>query len=351
MHIVILGLSITSSWGNGHATTYRGLVKALAARGHRVLFLERDMPWYAANRDMPVPSFCQTVLYHDLPELYACHLEAVRDADLVIAGSYLPDGIAVAAWVQDIARGVTAFYDIDTPVTLAALDRGYCAYLDDATMRRYHLYLSFSGGPVLDLLEHHYGARRARPLYCAADPDLYYPESAALRWDLGYMGTYSPDRQPALERLLIEPARRLPALRFVVAGPQYPAGIEWPANVQRIEHLPPAEHRLFYNAQRFSLNITRADMLRLGYSPSVRLFEAGACATPVIGDHWEGIEHFFVPGRAILALESADEVVEALTLVPEAERLAIGARARATVLAAHTAAHRAAALERYVREP
>ena len=349
MRIIILGLSITSSWGNGHATTFRGLVKAMAARGHDVLFLERDAPWYAANRDLPVPPHGRTALYHDIAALHTQHEAAVRDADLVIVGSYVPEGIAVGRWAQATARGTVAFYDIDTPVTLAALDRADCAYLDDATLRGYDLYLSFSGGPVLDLLERRYGAKRALPLYCAVDPELYYPEPAAPRWDLGYMGTYSADRQPALERLLIEPARRLPKHRFVVAGPQYPAEIEWPANVERIEHLPPDQHRRFYNAQRFSLNITRADMLRLGYSPSVRLFEAAACATPVLGDRWEGIEQFFAPGASILAVDSVDEVIDALTSLAEDERMAIGRRARATVLTGHTAAHRAAALESYLR--
>jgi len=349
MRVVILGLSITSSWGNGHATTYRGLVKAMAARGHDVLFLERDAPWYAANRDLPVPPYGRTALYGGLTELHALHEEALRDADLVIVGSYVPDGIEVGRWTQATARGTVAFYDIDTPVTLAALDRADCAYLDTATLRGYDLYLSFSSGPVLDLLERRYGAKRARPLHCAVDPELYYPEPAESRWDLGYMGTYSADRQPTLERLLIEPARQLPDRRFVVAGPQYPAEIEWPANVERIEHLPPAQHRRFYNAQRFSLNITRADMLRLGYSPSVRLFEAAACATPVIGDRWEGLEQFFTPREAILAADSADGVVDALTTLPDIERRAIGERARATVLAEHTASHRVAALEGYLQ--
>ena len=349
MRVVILGLSITSSWGNGHATTFRGLVKAMAARGHDVLFLERDVPWYAANRDLPVSPHGRTALYHDSVELHTRHEAAVRDADLVIVGSYVPDGIEVGCWAQVTARGTVAFYDIDTPVTLAALDRADCAYLDPATLRGYDLYLSFSGGPALGLLERRYGAKRARPLYCAVDPELYYPEPAEPCWDLGYMGTYSADRQPALERLLLEPARRLPECRFVVAGPQYPDEIEWPANVERIEHLPPAQHRRFYNAQRFSLNITRADMLRLGYSPSVRLFEAAACATPVIGDRWEGIEQFFTPGASILIADSADGVVDALTALPDAERRAVGERARSTVLAGHTAAHRVAALEGYLQ--
>jgi spore maturation protein CgeB len=348
MKIVILGLSITSSWGNGHATTYRGLVRELAARGHDVLFLERDVPWYAAQRDLPAPPYCRTELYADLPDLTGRFAGDVAGADAVIVGSYVPEGVAVGERVTRTARGVTAFYDIDTPVTLAKLARGDFEYLSPDLIPRYGLYLSFSGGPTLNRLEREFGSPRARPLYCSVDPTLYYPEDAAPVWDLGYMGTYSPDRQPPLTRLLIDPARRWPEGRFAVAGPQYPTDIAWPANVERIEHLPPAEHRPFYNAQRWTLNITRADMVAAGYSPSVRLFEAAACGVPVISDWWEGLDTFFAVGTEILVAETAGESLCALRETAEAARREIGARARARVLSAHTAAHRAIELEGYL---
>jgi spore maturation protein CgeB len=350
LEIVILGLSITSSWGNGHATTYRGLVRALTRRGHRVLFLERDAPWYAENRDLPHPPYGRTLLYRSLAELRTCHAEAVRDADLVIVGSYVPEGIAVGEWVARTAQGATAFYDIDTPVTLAALQRGDCGYLSPALIPRYHLYLSFTGGPILERIERRYGARMARPLYCSVDETMYYPEPAEPRWELGYMGTYSRDRQPVLERLLLEPARRLRDRRFVVVGPQYPSGIRWPRNVRRVPHLAPSEHRRFYNAQRFTLNITRAAMVAAGYSPSVRLFEAAACGTPIISDAWAGLETFFVPGEEILLARGTADVLHHLRGIGEEGRRAIGARARGRVLAEHTAVRRAAELEGYVSE-
>src|SRR5215207_1456914 len=167
LRIVILGLSITSSWGNGHATTYRGLVRELVARGHDVLFLERDVPWYAAERDLPRPPYGRKELYRDLAELRASHEGDVREADLVIVGSYVPDGVAVGEWVTRTARGSTAFYDIDTPVTLAKLARGDTEYLAPHLIPRYHLYLSFTGGPTLARLEQEYGSPLARPLYCA----------------------------------------------------------------------------------------------------------------------------------------------------------------------------------------
>ncbi len=220
--IVVLGLSITSSWGNGHATTYRALLRALAARGHDVLFLERDRPWYAANRDLPQPPFCRTLLYDSVEQLAARFSRPVRDADLVIVGSYVPDGVTVGRFVLATARGVTAFYDIDTPVTLAKLARGDHEYLSADLIPGYDLYLSFTGGPTLARIERDYGAQRARPLYCAVDPELYFAEPGQATVDLGYLGTYSADRQPKLDRLLIETARRWPAGRFAVAGPLYP---------------------------------------------------------------------------------------------------------------------------------
>ena len=289
LDLVFLGLSLSSSWGNGHATTYRALLRGLAERGHRLLFLERDVPWYAAARDLSRPDFCQLEFYHGIEDLDACFGARIAAADAVVVGSYVPDGIAVLDLVMRLANGVRAFYDIDTPVTVAALENDRCDYLAAPHIPQLDLYLSFTGGPLLQHLSRRFGARRPRPLYCSVDAGRYRPQPMPVSWDLGYLGTYAEDRQPALQRLLIEPAVRLPDRRFVVAGPQYPASIDWPANVERIEHLPPSEHAAFYCRQRFTLNVTRADMIRTGWSPSVRLFEAAACGTPIISDRWEGL--------------------------------------------------------------
>lgn len=348
--IVILGLSITSSWGNGHATTYRGLVRALDERGHQVLFLERDMPWYAGHRDLARLSHGRCELYRDLAELRERHAEAVRQADLVIVGSFVPEGRDVGRWVMDTARGIRAFYDIDTPVTLQLLAEDRCEYLDGALASSYDLYLSFTGGPVLDLLESVYGVRLARALHCAVDPEAYHPVEGPPRWDLGYLGTYAADRQPSLDRLLVEPARRLGDHRFVVAGPQYPDDLVWPPNVERIDHVAPDGHPSFYGSQRFTLNVTRQEMVRHGYAPSIRLFEAAACGCAVIGDRWPGIEDFFIPGEEILLADDVDDVLCYLTELPDEHRREIGMLARARVLASHTAAHRARELERYLAE-
>jgi spore maturation protein CgeB len=350
LQIVILGLSITSSWGNGHATTYRGLVRELTRRGHQVLFLERDVEWYAANRDLPVPPEGRTELYNNLASLKRRFTNAVKAADLVIVGSFVPQGAEIGHWVTRTARGITAFYDIDTPVTLAKLARDDAEYLTRELIPRYQLYLSFTGGPILERLEDEFGAPTARALYCSVDPTGYHPEEVPICWDLGYMGTYSEDRQPGLTRLLVEPARRWTQGRFVIAGPQYPKRLRWPVNVRRIQHLPGARHKGFYNAQRFTLNVTRADMAAVGFSPSVRLFEAAACGTPIISDQWEGLETILKPGEEILVVSSAEEVLRLLRELPEEQRLNLGERARRRVLAEHTAAHRAAELEGYALE-
>lgn len=348
LSIVFLGLSITSSWGNGHATTYRALLRELAARGHRLLFLERQAPWYRDNADMPNPPFCETALYGSVEELLQRHRTAIASADAVVLGSYVTDGSRIAQLLAECARGVRIFYDIDTPITVRALCEGSCSYLSASDVPSFDLYLSFSGGPVLKRLERELGARRAAPLYCSVDTRLYYPIEARRRWDLGYLGTYSADRQPVLDRLLVEPARQLPDSKFVVAGPQYPAEVSWPGNVARREHVAPFEHREFYGSQRATLNVTRQDMVAAGYSPSVRLFEAAACGVPIVSDTWPGIDSFFVPGEEILLAQSSEDVLRHLAELGEERRAAIAGRARARVLREHTASRRAQQLESFI---
>ncbi|AFL53642.1 spore maturation protein CgeB [Sinorhizobium fredii] len=341
LDIAILGLSLSSSWGNGHATTFRALLRGVHAAGHRVTFLECDVPWYARHRDLTEPDFCELVLYGSVDELLTLHAGRLARADAVIIGSYVPDGVEVIDAVVDLGPRRLCFYDIDTPVTLAKLGRGDEEYVARRQVPFFDLYFSFSGGQMLDRLRGEFGARRPMPLYCAVDLDIYRNTGAPREWDLGYLGTFSPDRQPTLERLLIEPARRLPEMRFVVAGPNYPPQIDWPGNVERIEHLPPAEHAEFYSRQRFTLNVTRADMVAAGWSPSVRLFEAAACGTPLISDWWEGIDSFFPPEQAAIIARSSDDVVAALTSFDDRRCKAIADNAYQRVANAHSAAVRA----------
>lgn len=350
MKFVIIGLSVTSSWGNGHATTYRALLKELKALGHDILFLEKDVPWYSGHRDMPQPEFCELGLYKTNDELKSDYKDAVAEADVVIVGSYVQQGVEVGNWAIDTAKGVTAFYDIDTPVTLAKLERKDYEYIDPETISRYDMYLSFSGGPILKHLEDHYGSPMAKPLYCSVDPDLYFPEKQPLKWQMGYLGTYSTDRQPTVQELLNKPAANYPEGKFVVAGPQYPEDFPWAGNVERIDHLPPAEHRDFYNSQKFTLNVTREDMIKAGYSPSVRLFEAAACGVPIISDYWDGIDSIFELNKEILIARTSDDVLRYFEEISEEERKQIGENARQQVLRSHTAKARAKELVNYVKQ-
>jgi spore maturation protein CgeB len=349
LNIVIIGLSVTSSWGNGHATTYRALIEALVNRGHHVIFLERDVPWYRAHCDLTKPAGWTVKLYQSLQDIPKRHGSLIRDANLVIVGSYVPDGIAIGEWVTAHAQGITAFYDIDTPVTLAGLDKGL-EYLSPAMIPRFDLYLSFAGGPVPGMIEDTYGSPMARVLYCSADPSFYRPHPTKMHWSLGYLGTYSADRQPSLERLLLTPATMLADQEFVVGGSRFPQDLAWPNNVSRIEHLSQPEHPPFYSQQRFTLNLTRADMRDLGFSPSVRLFEAAACGTPVISDRWPGIETILEPGTEILLVSDTRDVSQILREIPEDRRLTIADNARRRILADHTPDHRARQLEAYYLE-
>jgi spore maturation protein CgeB len=343
LNIFVFGLSLSSSWGNGHATTWRALLSALARRGHAITFLERDVPWYRAHRDLESPSFCALKFYTGLADLDD-HASELAAADLVIVGSYVPDGIEVASWIFRHTAAPVAFYDIDTPVTLANLEEGTCSYLDTTLIRRFDAYLSFTGGPILQHLSRRFGAKRPTVLYCSVDETAYRPQKVGTRYDIAYLGTYSADRQPVLERLLLEPARARPQARFAVAGSQYPDTISWPKNVERIDHLPPDRHPDFYSATRFALNVTRADMVRYGYCPSVRIFEAAACETAIISDPWQGLDTILMPGREVLIAKTSEDILKLLD-IPHDARAAIAASGRAQILAAHTSARRAIELE------
>jgi len=353
MKLIFLGLSITSSWGNGHAVTYRGLCRALAGRGHRIVFYEWDAPWYSgAHRDLAVDrcDYATVRLYREWAEVRSAVRRDLGDADAVVLGSYVRDGIEVAEFLAQEFPGPRFFYDIDTPITVKAFrESGAAEYLRADQVPSFDVYFSFTGGPVLRELEARYGSPRARALYCAVDPE-HYRRTAPVPWfraALGYMGTYAADRQPALEELLVTPARRRPGSGFVVAGPQYPPRLDWPPNVWRIDHLPPAEHPRFYSSSRWTLNLTRSEMRRWGWSPSVRIFEAAACGAAIVSDSWEGLDAFLAPGKEVVVAETADEVEAALDL-SDAEVRRIGEAARARILDHHTTAVRAAEFEREV---
>ena len=351
MKLVVLGLTVTSSWGNGHATTFRSLLKALYRRGHQIIFFEKDVEWYRSNRDMPCPHFCEVVLYESWSEIAERVVRETRDADAVIVGSYFPDAILATRTMFERGIGPVLFYDIDTPITLAALRRdGRTDYLEADSVPGYAAYMSFTGGPALQELEGQFHAPVAVPLYCSVDTELYRRTEVreAFRCDLSYLGTYAEDRQPKLMELLNEPARGMPEREFLVAGPMYPGSIRWAGNVRRLNHVSPPDHPAFYTSARFTLNLTRREMVLAGYSPPVRLFEAAACGAAMISDWWAGLDEFFKPGEEILIAANATEVKEILGSVSEEEAAALGQRARERVLAAHTADRRAEEFERIV---
>jgi len=352
MKLVIFGLTISSSWGNGHATLWRGLCKALARRGHKVVFFERDVPYYALNRDLvdlPEGELCLYPSWDDALPLARWHL---ADADVAMITSYCPDGMAAADVVRESRVEVRTFYDLDAPITLARLEAGEPVdYIGPRGLGEFDLVLSYTGGRALTELQARLGARRVQPLYGSVDPDLYRRTAPApqYRADLSYMGTYAADRQPALEQLLVEPARRLPERRFLIGGAQYPEAFPWAGNIFFVRHLPPGEHPAFYSSSRLTLNITRAAMARMGYCPSGRLFEAAACGAPILSDAWQGLDAFFQPNREILVAHDTDSAIGALEL-SDAELARIAARARQRTLEEHTADRRAAELESAIED-
>jgi len=343
MNIAIFGLAISSSWGNGHAALWRGLVKALLRAGHGVTFFERDVPWYASHRDLSdLPHGGKLIFYRDWAELLGSARALLAEINAAVVTSYCPDGRAAARLVLDSNVSVRCFYDLDTPITLARLEAGEnVEYLLPEGLRGFDLVLSYTGGKALELLCTWLGAKIAIPLYGSVDPELHVraaprPQYASC---LSYIGTYAANRQFALEQFLVAPARLRPDARFVIAGAQYPCEFPWEPNIFFVRHLPPAEHGTFYSSSRLTLNVTRAAMARLGWCPSGRLFEAAACGTPILTDWWEGLESFFQPGSEILVARTTEDVLAALDL-PDLTLQAIARRARDRVFANHTSTRR-----------
>lgn len=346
MKIVVFGLTISSSWGNGHATLWRGLCKALARQSHRVVFFERDVPYYAGARDYYEIPEGELVLYPQWDDVWHMAAAELRDADAAIVTSYCPDAIAAADLINWATRGLKVFYDLDTPITLARLGRGdTVSYLSSRGLADFDLVLSFTGGRALEALRDGLGARRVAPLYGHVDPEQHYPGHRQPHYqsDLSYLGTYSEDRQAGLEELFITPARLTRERRFLVAGAQYPHDFPWSPNVYFVRHLPPSEHPDFFCSSRLTLNVTRKAMAEMGWCPSGRLFEAAACGAPIISDCWDGLESFFTHGSEIIAARSTADVLAAFEF-GDAELNRIGRAARERTLEEHTSDRRAAEL-------
>lgn len=351
MKLVVFGLTISSSWGNGHATLWRGLCRALVRRGHRVTFFERDVPYYAAHRDMSSMDGVDVVLYREWDDVRARARREVRDADVAMVTSYCVDAIVATELVTGAARA-SVFYDLDTPVTLDAYKRdSSVAYIGPRALRDFDLVLSYTGGMALDELRTVFGARRVAPLYGSVDPEVHRPVAAEPHYaaTLSYLGTYAADRQAPLEELFVDAARERPDLRFVIGGAQYPETFPWTPNIFFVRHLPPAEHPAFFSSSPITLNVTRRAMAEMGVCPSGRLFEAAACGTAILTDAWEGLDRFFTPGEELLLARTTQDTLDALALPPEAlQRIAAAGRERA--LTEHTADRRALDLERALED-
>ena len=346
MKLVVFGLTVSSSWGNGHATIWRALCRALAAHGHHVVFFERNVPYYAAHRDLRELPWGRLELYEEWPQVAAFARRQVADADVAMVTSYCPDAIAASALVLDSAA-LRVFYDLDTPVTLDEIERaGVISYIGPRGLADFDLVLSYTGGQALQELRDKLGARRVAPLYGCADAGLHrpLPPLAHFTADLSYIGTYAPDRQAALEELFLEPARRSPGRRFLIAGAKYPSDFPWHPNIFFVRHISPPDHPALYCSSRVTLNVTRAAMKRMGACPSGRLFEAAACGTPIISDWWEGLDAFFEPRSEVLIARAPEDTLAALEL-SDAELRAIAERARARTMEQHSAERRACELE------
>ncbi len=349
--ITIFGLTISSSWGNGHATPYRAILKALHRQGHQIHFFEKDVPYYRSRRDFDSAPYCQLHLYTEWAEIRKVALSEADSSDVVLTASYLPEGRRINDEVLDLGHALKVFYDLDTPVTLAALSAGNAEYLSSEQLSEFDLVLSFTGGPILAELENRYGVRMARPLYGCVDPDDYYrvEPSPDFQCDLSYMGTYASGRQEKVDSLFLEPARLHPEKQFVLAGSLYPYGWQWPGNVRRIEHVALREHPRFYSSSRITLNITRTEMAKWGWCPSGRFFEAAACGTPVVTDWWEGLDWFFDVAGDLLVVDRPEHVEQAMAM-SDIDLSALARQARQRTLDDHTGQVRARQLLEYLEE-
>jgi len=351
LKITIFGLTLSSSWGNGHATPYRAILRALARRGIRISFYEKDAPYYARHRDFASCDYCDLRLYSHWSEVRAKAMAEARDSDIVITASYCPEGARINDDVLELAAPLRCFYDLDTPITLNHLGHMPLDYVRPEQIPEFDLYLSFAGGDVLTELERTHGARMARALYGCVDPDEHHrvPRDPNFACALSYLGTFAADRQHKVDELFLEPACRRGDLQFILAGALYPCEWTWPENVRRIEHLASGQHPALYCSSRATLNLTRSAMAASGYCPSGRFFEAAACGCPILTDGWRGLDTFFDPERELCIVRDAADVFACLDGGHrELEERAETARRR--TLDEHTGVRRAKQLLSYCEE-
>ncbi len=348
LSIAFFGSSLVSAYWNGAATYYRGLIRALDRRGHRVTFYEPDAYGRQQHRDIEDPEWAKVVVYPAEQAGAEAALEAAGGADLVVKASGIGvlDEFLEAAVVDRRRPGrIVAFWDVDAPATLERL----AANPADPFARLipcYDLVLTYGGGPPVVEGYRALGARRCVPIYNALDPETHFPVPPETRFqgDLAFLGNRLPDREARVEEFFLRAAEMMPKRTFLLAGEGW-QDKPVPPNVRRLGHLYTRDHNAFNSTPLAVLNVNRASMARYGWSPATRVFEAAGAGACILSDAWKGLEEFLEPGREVLAASSGAEVAETLaSLKPERAR-EIGSAARRRILAGHTYAHRAEQFE------
>jgi spore maturation protein CgeB len=348
MNIAFFGSSLVSAYWNGAATYYRGVLRHLAERGHRITFYEPDAFERQQHRDIPDPDWARVVVYPATDQGVSRSLEDARGADLVVKASGVGvfDELLEAA-VLDIRRadGLAVFWDVDAPATL---DRMEADPKDPfrSLVPKYDLVLTYGGGDPVVNAYRGFGARDCIPVYNALDPSTHHPVAPDPRFeaDLGFLGNRLPDREARVEEFFLKAASALPERTFLLGGNGW-SDKPMPANVRYLGHVYTRDHNAFNCTPQAVLNISRESMARYGFSPATRVFEAAGAGACLITDEWVGIEMFLEPGREVLVARDGDEVAARLReLTPEQARR-IGDAARRRVLSEHTYAHRAAQVE------
>ena len=350
LSIAFFGSSLVSAYWNGAATYYRGIIRALAERGHQVTFYEPDAYERQAHRDIPDPPWARVVVYsaEGEDEVRRC-LEAARRADLVVKASGVGvfDPLLEAEVLELKAPGrAVAFWDVDAPATLARVKADPRDPFR-ALIPRYDLVLTYGGGPPVVSAYEALGARACVPVYNALDPETHHPVEPDGRFegDLGFLGNRLPDREARVEQFFLGVAAERPEQRFVLGGAGWDDKPK-PANVRYVGHVYTADHNAFNCSSGAVLNVNRDNMAETGFSPPTRVFEAAGAGACIITDAWVVIETFIEPDHEVLVAKDGRGVAEHLGRLTPERRRALGEAARRRVLAEHTYEHRAHQLEK-----
>lgn len=352
MKVAFFGSSLLSSYWNGAATYYRGLLKALARHGYDIAFYEPDAFDRQAHRDIDPPPWCRSVVYEASPEGLRAAAAAAANADIVVVASgvgYGDDVLLDLVMAAAPAGAVRIFWDVDAPATLAALQQA-----EDHPLRRHlpalDLVLTYGGGAPVVTAYRQAGAAACVPVYNALDPQTHHPVPSESRFeaDLSFLGNRLPDREARVRQFLLQPARARPDSRVLLGGAGWePAAL--PDNVHCLGHVPTRDHNAFNCSPKAVLNIARDSMAATGFSPATRVFEAAGAGACLITDPWEGIEMFLAPGREVLVARDGQDVADLMGSLTRARALAIGAAALARVRADHTYERRAGLVDEMLR--